>query len=361
MGGTGVAFIDSGAALYHNPANMEMWDRAAVTLNFTPGFAQVTAPFAGPGSEEESTRGFAPFFLVGGGYRVQDRIVLGLGAYATGGIGSRFTNVDAVGGEDLNLSVALMEIAVPVSVRIIDGLSVGLAFRVALAFQNSDVIDRMTGARFEQDQTGVGVPGFHVGLFYQPIDRLRLAFTYRSRMDIDIEGTTTMGSMAVPTRSEWWIPHSFKFGTAATLIHDQLTLAVDVKLQLYRQSHNRATTVLELPTGAVEQTIELDWNNTVTGHLGGEYRFNWLFTLRLGYVIGNSAVPKSTYGPFFPTPGLLQGITGGVGFDISRFELGLGVIYSFAKENLTEVSVNGTPGEYKASTLALSTTFTWRL
>lgn len=79
MGGAGAAFIDSGAALYHNPANMEMYERTAVTLTFTPAFAQVSAPFAGPGSEEKSTRGFAPLFLIGGGYRVQDRIVLGLG------------------------------------------------------------------------------------------------------------------------------------------------------------------------------------------------------------------------------------------------------------------------------------------
>jgi long-chain fatty acid transport protein len=361
MGGTGVAFIDSGAALFHNPANMEMYERTAVTLTFTPAFARVSAPFAGPGTEQDSTRGFAPFFLLGAGYRVHDRIVLGLGAYATGGIGSQFQNVPAVGGENLDLSVALMEISLPVSVRIIDGLSLGLAVRATLAFQNSDVIDPMSGARLEQSQKGVGVPGFTAGIFYQPIDALRLGFTYRSRVNIDLDGTSTLAGMSVSSRSEWWIPHSFKLGTAVTLANDALVLAVDLKFQLYAQSHNQATTILELPPGDTEQTIQLDWNNVFTAQIGGEYRFTELFTLRLGYIVGNSAVPQSTSGPFFPTPGVLQGVTGGVGFDISSFELGLGVVYTFAKEIVSEPSVNGTPGEYEANALTLSITFTYRL
>ncbi len=361
MGGAGVAFIDSGAAVFHNPANMEMYERGAVTLTFTPAFAQVTAPFAGPGTEEKSTRGFAPLFLIGGGYRVQDRIVLGLGVYATGGIGSQFRDVAAVNGEDLDLSVALMELTAPISIRIIDGLSVGVAARVALAFQNSDVIDPTTGGRLEQSQKGVGFLGFHVGIFYQPIDALRLAFTYRSRIDIDIDGTTTLAGTSINTRSEWWLPHSFKLGTAVGLVNDALVLALDVKLQLYAQSHDQATSILELPGGDVEQTVRLDWNNTVTAQLGGEYRFSPLFTLRLGYVVGNSAVPKATSGPFFPTPGILQAVTGGVGFDISSFELGLGVVYTFAKENVSQPSVNGTPGEYKSNALALSIAFTYRM
>ena len=57
-----------------------------------------------------------------------------------------------------------------------------------------------------------------------------------------------------------------------TLANDALVLAVDVKLQLYAQSHNQATTTLELPTGDMEQTVRLDWNNTVTAQMGGEYR-----------------------------------------------------------------------------------------
>jgi long-chain fatty acid transport protein len=292
---------------------------------------------------------------------VHDRIVLGLGAYATGGIGSQFQNVPAVGGENLDLSVALMEISLPVSVRIIDGLSLGLAVRATLAFQNSDVIDPMSGARLEQSQKGVGVPGFTAGIFYQPIDALRLGFTYRSRVNIDLDGTRTLAGMSVSSRSEWWIPHSFKLGTAVTLANDALVLAVDLKFQLYAQSHNQATTILELPPGDTEQTIQLDWNNVFTAQIGGEYRFTELFTLRLGYIVGNSAVPQSTSGPFFPTPGVLQGVTGGVGFDISSFELGLGVVYTFAKEIVSEPSVNGTPGEYEANALTLSITFTYRL
>jgi len=104
---------------------MDLWERAAVALAVTPTFGRVSAPF----------------FLVGGGYRVQERLVLGLTAYVAGGVGSSYNDVEEVGGEDLDLAVGLGEVALPTSVRALDNLSFGVAFGVAFAFQNSDIIE----------------------------------------------------------------------------------------------------------------------------------------------------------------------------------------------------------------------------
>jgi long-subunit fatty acid transport protein len=361
MGGTGYAFSDSGAAPFFNPANMDLWEKAAVTLAFTPAFARVSAPFAGPGTETDSTRGFAPFFLLGGGYRVQKRLVLGLSAYVTGGVGSSYEDVEAVGGEDLDLAVGLGEVSLPISVQALDNLSFGAAFRVAFAFQNSDVIDPMTGERLQQSQRGVGIPGFHVGVNYRPIRKLRLSLTYKSRVDIDLSGDTTLpDETKVDSESEWFLPHSFQIGSALSLVNEALLLALDLNFQFYDQSHNTVTTTLDIPPDGVEQTIVLNWRNTITAKIGAEYRVSTLFSVRAGYVVGNSAVPKSEASPFLPTPGVLQAVTAGVGFDIGDFELGTALLFSFAKTDVNEVPTNGTPGVYKSNSLGIALSGTYR-
>lgn len=360
MGGTGYSFCDSGAAPFFNPANMDLWEKTAVTLAVTPTFGRVSAPFAGPGTETNSTRGFAPFFLVGGGYRVQKRLVIGLSAYVTGGVGSSYQDVEAVGGEDLDLSVGLGEVSLPISVRILDNLSFGVAFRVAFAFQNSDAIDPTSGERIQQSQRGVGVPGFLVGINYRPIQKLRLSLTYKSRIDIDLSGDTTLpGDVTVHSDSEWFLPHSLQAESAVSLLQDALLLAVALNYQFYDQSHNTVTTTLDIPPDGAEQTVILNWRNTITGKIGAEYRISKLVSVRAGYIVGNSAVPKSEANPFLPTPGVLQAVTAGVGFDVGDFEISTALLFSFAKTNVTQVPANGTPGVYKSNSfgLALSGTF----
>lgn len=358
MGGTGYSFSDSGAAPFFNPANLDLWEKGAVTLAFTPGFARVSAPFTGPGTETESTRGFAPFFLVGGGYRVQKRLVLGLSAYVTGGVGSSYQDVAAIGGEDLDLAVGLGEVSLPISVRALDNLSFGVAFRFAFAIQNSDVIDPATGQRLQQSQRGVGFPGFHVGMNYRPIRKLALSVTYKSRVDIDLSGNTTLpGDTELDSDSEWFLPHSLQVESALRLLDDALLLAIALNLQFYDQSHNTVTTTLEVGS---EQTVVLNWQNTLTGKLGAEYRISKLLTVRAGYVVGNSAVPKSEASPFLPTPGVLQAVTAGVGFDLGDFEVGTAIFFSFAKTEITPASSNGTLGVYKSNSFGLAFSGTYR-
>jgi len=155
-------------------------------------------------TETESTRGFAPFFLVGGGYRVRKRLVLGLTACVTGGVGGSYNDVEEVGGEDLDLSVALGELSLPISVRALDGLSFGLAFRP-------------DGTKLDSD-------------------------------------------------SERFLPHSLQVGSALSLVGDALLLTLDLSFQFYDQSHNTVTTTLDIPPDGVEQTMTLSWQNTVTAN-----------------------------------------------------------------------------------------------
>lgn len=362
MGGTGAAYIDSGAAVFLNPASLDRIDTLALTLAATPAFVQLSSPFAGPGSEVESTTGVAPFFLVGGGVRLHERVVIGLGAYLTGGVGSRYEDVPSANGEDLDLSVGLGEVSLPVSVRILDNLSLGVGVRLVYVRQESDTLIPGFNLRLQQDLDGFGFPGFHVGVRYQPIEALNLAFTYRSKVTADMSGTSELPVLGeADTETEWSVPHAFRLGTAVQIPGTGLLLALDAKLQLYNESHDEVVTVARFESQTIEQTLELDWKNTVTVQFGAEYTFSPLFAARLGYATGSSATPEETAGPFFPAPGQLHAVTAGVGFQLPHVELGVAGAYSFQRSTLEERTPNGTPGEYSSHGFFASLSATYRL
>lgn len=361
MGGTGAAFLDNASAVFLNPASLDQIDTLSATLVLTPAFLQVTAPFSGPGSERDSTFGLAPFFLGGAAVRVHDRIVIGAGTFITGGIGSKFEDVEEVGGADIDLSVGLAEANLPVVVRIVDGLAVSAALRLGYGFQASTQVLPPAGpgqppAEMTQDMSGVGFPGFSFGVFAQPVDMLRLGLTYRTEMTIEFTGDTTIGGgPAQETTLDWTVPQAIRFGAAFSLLDDMLLIAADVKVQLYGATHE--TMVQDIGSGATALRVEtqLDWETAITGHLGGEVALGAV-DLRAGYVIGKGTTPDTTTGPFLPTPGILHGISGGAGFEVGIFDLGAAVTYQFVNHTQDDPTPNGGPGEYsfRAITSTLS-------
>ena len=55
MGGAAVATANNPSALFHNPARLDQIERFAITAVATSLLVNLQAPFAGPGTEQEST------------------------------------------------------------------------------------------------------------------------------------------------------------------------------------------------------------------------------------------------------------------------------------------------------------------
>src|SRR5689334_22945813 len=90
MGSTGVAHVHNGASLYHNAATLAEIENVAVTLDISPVIPVFTTPFTGPNTSVKSDSNIAPFFLAGGAYRLNERLVLGLGFFGAGGFGGSY-------------------------------------------------------------------------------------------------------------------------------------------------------------------------------------------------------------------------------------------------------------------------------
>jgi long-subunit fatty acid transport protein len=380
MGGTGIAFIDNASAIYHNPANLELVGQGSATAVVTPFVPVTEAPFAGPGTDgrsvQESNSGrVAPLFFGGGAYRVHERVVLGLGAFVSTGVGSSFDEVDAYRGQKMDLQFAAGELVLPASVRVTDKLSVGLGVRLLYAVQDTDVYDPMRRGRAKQSLDGFGFPGFRVGVLYQPTDTVSLAMTYRSPVTVNLEGSTRLQNEAypdepLPTQSEWSVPHAFRLGGAYSLLDDELLLSLEMKLQLHAAANDKQVYRVDVGgtdieplvgTDEIKQVVALDWRNVLSFLVGIEYRVQPWLPVRFGYTAGVSATPRHRVNPFMPPPGLSHAVSVGTGLPLGDFQVDLAGAYAFAEATVEQDAPEGAAGHYETDAFFLSASISYSL
>src|SRR5438552_9443362 len=88
IGGTGASYVENGASVFLNPATLDGVKGVATTVDLSPIGPGLTTPLAGPDTAVKSDTSFFPLFVAGGGFRVSDRVVLGLAVYPTTGFGA---------------------------------------------------------------------------------------------------------------------------------------------------------------------------------------------------------------------------------------------------------------------------------
>ncbi len=362
LGGTGTAYTDNAAAIFLNPAGLEQIDKLSATIDFTPFLFKTEIPLTGPTSVFTSERTFVPLFFAGGAYRVHDQVVMGLALLTPAGFGINLANLPG-GAGDLDVTLARFELAIPVSVRLMKDLSLGLEWRGTYMKHTISQSVQAGPAGFvpmDIDLSGTNLTGLAVGLFYKPKSMVRLGLSYRSKVNVGSSGTTTMAGSDMDTTSSWATPHSFRLGTAITLADEKLMLAADVKYQLYDNSQNQLAIVTATPAGDQTTTINLDWNNSLALGLGGEYQVSKLVTLRLGYSLTQSAVPGSTGGFVGPPPGWFKGIHMGAGLAFESFDVDIGGYYMFGTKTVdTGTANNAGPGDYALNSTVLSTSMNY--
>ncbi len=370
MGGTGVSFIDGGSAVFRNEANLDSIDSFSVSAALSPLIIQQNGPLA-PDVNLQSDTAVQPLFFLGMGARVSDRVTVGAGVFARSGIGHSFSNVPELGGEDIDLALVAGEVSVPVSVRIADGLSIGVAVRFGFFSQTSQLpqIAPQGPIMVEQDFFGFDpLPGFSLAVHYQPTSRLRLGISYRSRIDIDAEGTVTLtsptGMVSASGKTTFNVPHALAIGASYAFFGGDLLLSADARILYYEDAFESQTIRLDstLPDSGGQPTTALvtsfNWQNVIQGGLGAELALAENFAVRLGYGLTNSATPVDTASPIIPPPGFAHMVSLGFGIAVGNFSIdlaGAAILSGYEVEDGEGVAGQHELDAYLAS---LSATFT---
>jgi len=369
MGSTGVAHVSNGASLYHNPAALHGVERGAVTGVISPLAPQLTAPLDGPDTEVKSERELGPLFLLGGAYRVHERLVLGVAAYPTMGFGAKYQDLDALGGLDLSARLGVLEIAPGAAFAITDDIAIGLAYRVSY-FSYSATSPVLapppapagTLLSAEADLSAWNFTGVHAGVFARVTPSTRLGLSYRSKITADLEGTTDMAGQELDTTLEFSVPHIFKVGVAQGLLDERLLLALDLRYALYKDANEALVAETTVPgLGTQEQETPLDWNDSIGAYLGGEFRVHDMVRVRAGYSVVTSATPERTVQPILPPPGLQHTLHAGAGVDVAGLEVDLGGYYLMGGKHAEPDPTSGNaPGDYRFNAILGSLSVTYR-
>lgn len=388
MGATGVAFIDSAAAIPINPAALDQIDKLALTLDGTMIVSQpqrvyvVTHPTAGGDTYQnyetirfDRTSAILPF--LGAAYRVHERVVIGAGVYPL--VGSGTTNKYRPAPElrpDLEVtnksSTGLVEVGVPVSVRILDNLSVAAMWRATYLTTSST--SPLTSpyvytpggpdpSYANTEVNGWNFGGFELGVLYRPAPFLRLGLTYRSKVIVEGTGSLSAAGMMFDVTAPFANPHSFRAGAAVTALHDRLLLAADFKYLLYGEAFKTIDTIIVMNGMENTRSTPTNWMNTFSAHLGAEYAVLPIARLRAGYSLVQSATPEDHADARYAPPGFSHAFTLGVGIEVlERLSIDLaGVYIAYETRVETKTPRNSGPGLYGSNAAQIAASATFRL
>jgi long-subunit fatty acid transport protein len=361
MGGTGGAYIENASSVYHNPAALDGVKRLAITAVLSPMAPRLKSPVAGPNTEVKSDFSFFPLFLVGGAYRVAERVVVGFAAYPTAGFGAKYTGVSIMGSppSDFEFSIVAMEASPAVSYALSDKVAIGAGYRVTWTMEKQSVPASPNGPAVDQTMSGFSFLGAHFGIYLRPNPNVSVALTYRTKTSSKLTGTTTIGGADLDTKMRFATPHVLKLATAFRAFEQKMLFAIDLKYLLYKESNKELVQTLETPAGPMDQTIPLNWKNVLAVNTGLEYWFVSDFAGRVGYTIQRSSVPKDGATYFTPPPSILHSIHAGVGVKLSNWDLDLGGDYSFGGADAFNNNPPSFPGRYSIANMLASVSATY--
>jgi long-chain fatty acid transport protein len=286
---------------------------------------------------------------------VHERVVVGLAAYATGGLGAEY---DTPAG-DMKLTLGALEFSPGVAVGITDKLSLGLGYRVTYMMQNLEMpaIPNVAPAS-KLDLDGTNFLGVHVGIYYRPIESLKLGLAYRSKVNAELEGEMEAAGQKLDASSEFAFPHGFRIGAAFEAIPETLTLAFDVRYLLHSEANEKS--VIEVPPGPpLEQ--DLDWEDSINVGIGAEYNVTPMVPVRAGYGLTTSATPEDKAGPFFVPPGTLHSVHLGAGLNFEKLDFDVGAYHSWGAKDVDASTTPGapTPGRYSLKNYVIAASLTY--
>ncbi|OUS04904.1 hypothetical protein A9Q81_05325 [Gammaproteobacteria bacterium 42_54_T18] len=243
MGGAGLAYLDSPAAVIHNPANLAATENSQHQFNLSLLAVKLGGSFAGPDHYQESDWLAIPLPFWGYNTRVTDYMTTGASVYLAVGFGGGYSDVSRYGtgksctsklsdvvltppggglvingdaqnndlclssGRDEVVNLAVFELAFPFSFQVTNDLQVGLAIRFPFGIFEQQTSEDITGAlgdsnnpagsfglgymQVESEMFGYGSkPGFLLGFTYDVTSYLSVAATYRTKLTTTFKGDT---------------------------------------------------------------------------------------------------------------------------------------------------------------------------
>jgi long-chain fatty acid transport protein len=365
--GQGNAFVaeaNDASAIYYNPAGLNQIKRAQVYQGSF--FNYPDREFSGGGQDSQTNHRLYRSLTAYIAIPVHDRVVLGLGFFSPFGMGTVWPPTWAGRYITTYSSLKTYSLNPVVSVRVLDNLSLAAGFdvlwsQVHLKRKTPVVLRGRAFPDAEINVTGEGSGlGYNLGLHYEPWSGVKLGVAYRSKIEVDHEGSldTTLpvplpgpnsdghASIAYPPSLTMGIaysrfkPFTFEFDATWTgwSSYDQLKLNLDTPVP-----------VNGVPTNTI--TTPKNWHDSWAFRFGANYAVNETMKLRAGYIYDLTPVPDSTFDPQVPDANRHIFTVGSDLKVFQRFTLGFAYNYilSESRTKSNSIVINGVPAPLQAN------------
>lgn len=260
---------------------------------------------------------------------------VGLSIVAPGGLSKRWQTAPAKNFAE-EFTLELVEINPTVAFQMTDNLGFAVGFRVV------DSQGVVTNAYYDMTGDSVDV-GYNLALAYQPTSELELGLTYRSKVSLNIEGSTSRiavgnnggASVSIPLPATWSLAAAYTFQTGTTLeaVYEKTLWSAYSSLD-FDFTDPTANALLGKP-------ISKDWHDTNTFRLGLTQEMDAL-TLMAGLVIDETPAPDHSLGFELPDTDTTSVALGGRYKIDENLDVGLSALYSMHKNRTVQnSSLNG--------------------
>ncbi|QOY54375.1 outer membrane protein transport protein [Candidatus Sulfurimonas marisnigri] len=357
-----VAHSNGADAAYYNPANMAFMKNESVLeadlMYIGLGEINYQGTYIATGATQYDINSKKENFLVPSLHYVSQNISgarFGLSIVSPAGLSKRWETAPAVWSAE-EFTLQTIEVNPTVALPISDKLAVSAGLRLV----HSSGIVRNTAPTSSRDMEGDSIDfGYNLALSYKPTKELEIGLTYRSNVDLTIEGTAKLsgGSGAVtydggatvgipiPALLNMAIAYTLPTNTTIELVYERNYWHTYNELDFnYEPSLHPALAGFGTP-------ITKNWKDVNAFRLGITQELDSC-TLMGGVVVDNSPVPDSSLGYELPDSDSVSVSFGGRYQMNEKVNLGLAALYSMREDkSITNASL--TNGEFKDSNVLI--------
>jgi long-chain fatty acid transport protein len=359
MGHLGTALTLGASNVYFNPGSMSfLEDDFSSELGASFIFANVAFQDQSTGITERTDNPMGTPFYAYGSYKINEKLSAGLAVYTP--YGSTVVWGDDWSGKNLIQDIKLQAIFIQptVSYKLTDKLGFGAGLNVVLG---SVELNRAVAAPFGDDNnvnlkgsaTGYG---FNTGLYFQATEELSIGLTYRSQVDVEVEGGDA--TFNVDPRLATTLPN--------TTFDATLPLPATTTLGFGYKVNDKLLVSIEgsFVQWSAYESLDFDFENASTPdsknpknyedaliiRIGAQYSTCDQLDVRAGFYYDPSPVQDDFFSPETPNSDNL-GFTLGASFKpTTRFGVDASLLYIVGKERESTYSPENFGGKYASRT-----------
>jgi len=350
MGGTAIGYVQDPSVLFHNPAGLGQVERGEVLADFSLLVSGIHAsPGAAPaGKDIDSETTIAPFFLVGGAYRVHPMIALGVGVFPIASAGATYKY--GSGNFQDSTELFFLETTPAIAFNPLPNLRFGLGYRMTYVHLSRYQGDPDSGSTpiIDFKMSGWNYAGFRAGVQWSALPWLQFGAVFRNTVNTKVTNSHGIALLTEYTdiSTHFKLPAKLGLGTRADFDHLGLRASLAFDFEYAFNSQNKGDPLEGTPpagSGSPNSVANIfEWKNSQTYRVGVEYRVLHDATanvdrvpLRVGYVY-DTQVANATYPTAFGTPpGPTQVITAGTGYNGGKWQANVAYAYRFGHGAVT--------------------------